>query len=275
MRIWDIGLAAMGGVALLASSPASAGVQYEYDSAGRLIKATYSNGVVIEYRYDSAGNRRSIITSLAPNQSPVAVNDAASVGASSFIDIMVRANDSDPDGDPLTVTSVGTPTGGGTVAIRNSGEHVRYTAPATAGTKTFTYTISDGRGGTASATVTVTVTQTNQPPVAVNDTAAALAGTTNAIMVRANDSDPDGHAITVTSVTQPSSGGGSVTIATGGTHVLYTAPLFQGVYTFTYTISDGHGGTATATATVNVSFGEFPDPRPCIPNPATGICERD
>lgn len=272
MSLGRIGFAAFAALTLLASGPAAAGVQYEYDAAGRLIKATYSNGVVIEYRYDSAGNRRSIITSTIPNQAPVAVNDSASVGASSYVDIMVRANDSDPDGDTLTVTAVGTPSGGGTVAIRSSGEHVRYTAPATGGAKTFTYTISDGKGGTDSATVTVTVTQTNQPPVAVNDTASAIAGSTNAIMVRANDSDPNGHAIIVTSVTQPASGGGSVTIASGGGHVVYTAPFMTGNYSFTYTISDGHGGTDTATVFVTVSLGEI-DP-PC--NPGAGIpCEID
>lgn len=273
MALRRTGLAIFGALALLAAGPASAGVHYEYDAAGRLMKATYSNGVVIEYRYDSAGNRRSIITSLIPNQPPVAVNDTASVGASAFMDIMVRSNDTDPDGDTLAVTSVGTPSGGGSVTIRNSGEHVRYTAPATAGVRTFTYTVSDGKGGTDSATVTVTVTQSNQAPVAVDDTAAALAGTTTAIMVRANDSDPDGHAITVGSVTQPAAGGGSVTIASGGGHVLYTAPFSMGAYTFTYTTSDGQGGTDTANVTVNVSFGEGPPG--CEPDPNTGLCEID
>mgnify|MGYP003635237657 FL=1 len=69
---------------------------------------------------------------------------------------MVRANDSDPDGDPLTVTSVTTPTGG-TAAVAGGGNYVIYTAPFGNGQFTFNYTISDGRGGTASASVIVYV----------------------------------------------------------------------------------------------------------------------
>lgn len=50
-----------------ASSSALAGsVVYQYDSLGRLAKATYSNGVVITYSYDAAGNRTSYTITGAP-----------------------------------------------------------------------------------------------------------------------------------------------------------------------------------------------------------------
>jgi Ca2+-binding RTX toxin-like protein len=68
----------------------------------------------------------------------------------------VRANDADPDGDPLTVESVTQPQHG-TVAIQPSGR-VRYTpASGYEGSDAFTYTVGDGRGGTASAGVAITV----------------------------------------------------------------------------------------------------------------------
>ena len=74
----------------------------------------------------------------------------------------VLANDADPDGDPLTVTAVGT-AGHGTATV--VGASVVYTpAPGFAGTDTFAYTIDDGRGGTATATVTVTVRPSPPPP---------------------------------------------------------------------------------------------------------------
>lgn len=143
--------------ALIASAaPAMADTQYVYDSSGRLIRAVYSNGVTIDYRYDAAGNRTEIVTTTASNSAPVAVDDAASVGVSASVNIMVRANDSDPNGNPIVVTSVGTPSGG-SVVIQGGGTYVRYTAPGSTGAKTFTYTISDRAGGTATATVTVTV----------------------------------------------------------------------------------------------------------------------
>jgi RHS repeat-associated protein len=74
--------------------------------------------------------------------------------------INVLGNDSDPDGDPLTVTGVTQPTNG--KAVTGSNNIVTYT-PTTGftGQDSFTYSISDGRGGTAGATVRVTV----NPPV--------------------------------------------------------------------------------------------------------------
>ena len=68
------------------------------------------------------------------------------------------ANDSDPDGDPLQVSSVTQPNRG-QAAVSDGGQTVTYTAPATfGGTVQFTYRVTDGRGGTATATVRVTVT---------------------------------------------------------------------------------------------------------------------
>jgi hypothetical protein len=104
-----------------------------------------------------------------PNAAPVAIDDTATTDAGVPVSVPVAANDSDPDGDPLTVTAVG-PAGNGAAAIEASGTSVRYTpAPGFAGTDAFGYTVSDGHGGTASATVTVTVlapppTPTPPPP---------------------------------------------------------------------------------------------------------------
>jgi hypothetical protein len=73
------------------------------------------------------------------------------------------ANDTDPDGDPLTVISVtATSTNGGSVVL--GGGKVTYTPlPAFVGTDRFSYTISDGRGGTATAAVEVLVVSGSLP----------------------------------------------------------------------------------------------------------------
>jgi len=186
-----------------------------------------------------------------PNQPPLAVDDTASVIPGASVTIPVLANDSDPDGDTLTITAVGAP-GLGSAAI--SGATIVYTAlTGVAGTDRFTYTISDGRGGTATATVTVTVAPApNRPPVAVNDAATAPQGSVTTIDVLANDSDPDGDALTIISVDTPAFG----TVAISGDHLLYTPdPAATGVSVvqFGYTISDGRGGTATATVTVTIA----------------------
>lgn len=86
---------------------------------------------------------------------PVANNDAVFINENSFINISVLGNDTDPDGDTLSIASVTTPANGSSQIISDI---IRFT-PNTgfSGVSTFTYTISDGKGGTDTATVNVTV----------------------------------------------------------------------------------------------------------------------
>jgi hypothetical protein len=99
-------------------------------------------------------------SSIPQNHSPVAVDDSASALSGGSATVSVLANDSDPDGDTLTITSV-TQGSKGVVTI-NPNKTITYTSnPETCGPDTFTYTISDGRGGTATATVSVSVTCTS------------------------------------------------------------------------------------------------------------------
>src|SRR5207244_162575 len=108
------------------------------------------------------------VTAGGPNDPPVAVNDFTNTVEDVAVTIQPLVNDSDPDGDPLTITTV-SPTNG-TASI--AGANVVF-LPATNfnGTATIGYTISDGNGGSASALISVTVTAggPNDPPVAVND----------------------------------------------------------------------------------------------------------
>ena len=182
------------------------------------------------------------------NPPPVAVNDVATTPEDFPVNINVLVNDSDPDGDPLTVTTASA--GNGTVTIRPDGT-IDYTPNADFnGTDTITYTISDGNGGTSTATVTVTVGPVNDPPVAVNDAASTNEDTPVTVAVLANDSDIDGNPLTVTAATSPD---GTVAINPDGTITFTPNANFNGVATISYTISDGQGGTSTATVTVDVN----------------------
>ena len=96
------------------------------------------------------------------NRVPVAANDSGFITAQdtdlSIPATALLANDTDPDGDPLSVTGVSAPSHG-TVVLDSATQTVVFT-PATGytGPAGFTYTITDGRGGTASATVALSVT---------------------------------------------------------------------------------------------------------------------
>lgn len=186
------------------------------------------------------------------NGPPDAVDDAAAVQAGRPATINVLANDRDPDGDPLTVTNVGTPSNG--TAVLGAGGQVTYTPRAGfVGTDTFTYRISDGRGGTDEARVTVTVSSVNpanRPPRAVDDSFTVLGAIPTILYVLANDSDPDGDPIEIVSITAPLHG--EANIVGNGTIWYRSESGYCGPDTFTYTIRDPSGATSTATVTLNV-----------------------
>src|SRR6185436_2467412 len=188
------------------------------------------------------------VTVTPVNDPPVAADDNASTPEDVAVTIAPLVNDSDLDGDPLTI--IGATTTNGTVVIVG-GTNLLFT-PTTNynGTTTIPYSISDGNGGTASATVTVTVTPVNDAPVAVDDSASTPEDVAVTIAPLVNDSDVDGDPLTIISATTTN---GTVVVV-GGTNLLFTpAPNFNGTTTITYTISDGNGGTTTATVTVTVT----------------------
>ncbi len=95
---------------------------------------------------------------IAPvNDNPVAVNDSVTIAKNTSGVIFILANDSDIDGDTLTVISFTQPAHG-TISYSAKNKNFRYTPNrGFTGSDTFTYTISDGHGGTATGTVFITV----------------------------------------------------------------------------------------------------------------------
>ena len=186
------------------------------------------------------------------NQPPVAEDDNQTTIQDQPANINVLVNDSDPDGDPLTIGNFETITAeGGTVS--QIGNSLQYTpADGFTGNDTFLYTISDGNGGNATASVTVTVTPLeNQLPVAGNDLATTFENTPVNINVLGNDFDADGDPLTIGDFGTSTAAGG--TVSQIGNSLQYTpADGFTGEDSFFYIISDGNGGTDTATVTVTV-----------------------
>mgnify|MGYP005842407179 CR=1 FL=1 len=198
---------------------------------------------------DPDNNTSEFSECLRINLAPVAEDDEAATDLNTPVLIDVLANDSDQDGDPLTITQVTDPANG-TAAIQD-GQILYSPVPEFLGIDIFTYTISDGNGGTDSATVTVTVgaAPANNAPIAVDDEAPTIQDTPILIDVLANDSDPDNDPLTITAVSDPANGAAVIQ----DSQLLYTpAPAFVGSDIFTYTISDGNGGTDSATVTVTV-----------------------
>jgi hypothetical protein len=96
----------------------------------------------------------------AANVAPVAVNDSASTDRNAAVTLSVLANDTDANGDTLSIMGT-TPPVEGTVLVQGAAT-ILYTPVAGAcGPDSFTYTISDGRGGQSTATVSVNVVCTD------------------------------------------------------------------------------------------------------------------
>jgi hypothetical protein len=91
----------------------------------------------------------------------------------------------------------------------------------------------------------------NHAPVATSDFATTFEDTPVTINVLSNDSDQDGDALAVVSVTQGANG---VVVTNGSSTVKYSpAANFFGADSFTYTVSDSVGGSATGVVSVTVS----------------------
>ncbi|WP_143479030.1 Ig-like domain-containing protein, partial [Pseudomonas aeruginosa] len=198
----------------------------------------------------------------AVNDAPVAGNDIASTPINTpLTNIPVLANDSDVDGDSLTVTSatLNNPAQG-SVSINADGTLNFTPAANVTGAVVIGYTVSDGKGGTANATLTVNV-GANTPPVSAD---ATVSGTedTPLVLTRANfaftDSDAGQTLANVRIDTLPANG----TLLLNGTavsagQVITVADIEAGRLSFVPG-ADGNGtGYASFTFSVQDSGGAF------------------
>ena len=91
------------------------------------------------------------------NDPPVAVADNASTVGTAPVTVAVLANDSDVDGDTLTVSGASVNAAFGSVLVNADGSLTFTAAPGVSGAVPVTYTISDGHGGSASSTLNINV----------------------------------------------------------------------------------------------------------------------
>jgi VCBS repeat-containing protein len=227
-----------------------------------------------------SANATVTVTITGVNDNPTPVGDPAATSENTAIDIAastVLNNDTDPDGDPLSITGVTNSGTKGSASWNAASQTIHYN-PGTAfdslpyngaGTDTFQYTVCDNHSGCANATVTVSITGVNDNPVAVNDSVNTGENTAADFNVLTNDTDPDtGDTALLTIQSVDTTGGtkGTVSINTGSKSVHYNpgtafdalAQGQTGTDTFGYTVSDGHGGAATATVTVTITGANDP-----------------
>ncbi len=220
--------------------------------------ADYCNGALTEdtFKYTLNGGSQATVSVrvVCADDPPTAVDDSATVAedaAATAVDVL--ANDLNADGGEFAIESVTQP-GDGTVAITGGGDGLTYRPDAdycNAGSPkdTFTYTLKGG----STATVSMTVTCVDDPPTAVDDSATvAEDAAATSVDVLANDTDPDGGALSIASVTQP--GDGTVVITDGGSGLTYRPDADycnagSPKDTFDYTLNGGSTATVSMTVT--------------------------
>ena len=188
------------------------------------------------------------------NTAPIAADDAATTREYRAVNIDVLSNDSDPDGDELTITEV-TQGGFGQVSIQPDKRILYVPEPGRNGQDLFSYTISDSRGGLAVALVSVTVTEFNIPPTAQDDTATTVRNRDVVIDVLANDFDvdaaDDAPGLTIIVLGQPAHG--DTQLNADKTVTYSPTPGYIGPDEFRYTVLDSEGGSGVAKVTITVN----------------------
>ncbi|MBT6293000.1 MAG: tandem-95 repeat protein, partial [Rhodospirillaceae bacterium] len=227
---------------------------------------TFTYRVVDEAGLASSADVTVTISSV--NDAPDLTDDTASTTTKDAIIIRVLDNDSDVEGDAMTIQSVSYAGEGSKANVTIENGVVVFTpiaaAYATLGEgnidqETFTYTVVDALGDTSTASVTVDVVGIQGPPNAVDDTAIVIEGGTVSINVLANDTDPDGDELRIITPGDGEFGTTQIDAVTG--EIIYSASssVLQALGvgesktdTFTYSVTDGRNfDEATVTITIS------------------------
>lgn len=196
----------------------------------------------------------------AQNTAPVARDDSVFVevnGPSVAIDVL--ANDTDANGDTLTIDEITRAPEKGEATI-NSDETIQYLATTNdPAVDTLMYRISDGKGGTDEALVRI-ILLANNPPIAVDDEATLFAYETIEIDVLDNDSDPDGDSVRVSSLPMmPLHGEAEIVEDDDGQRLFYDPDDdYEGLDSLLYEITDPFGKADTAKVRFDVKFNARP-----------------
>ncbi|MET1411233.1 Ig-like domain-containing protein [Roseibium sp. HPY-6] len=223
------------------------------------------------------------------NTAPVSADESYTVDEDGMLTGQnLLANDTDADGDGLTVASVnGSAASVGSQIVLESGALLTVNADGTfsydqngafdylgdeeSAEETFTYVATDGEGNSEPATVTITIegSHDNTAPVSADDSYTVDEdGLLTGQNLLANDTDADGDGLTVASVNGSAASVGSqivlesgalLTVNADGTFLYDQNGAFEalesgetGNDSFTYQVSDGKGGFDTATVTLTI-----------------------
>jgi hypothetical protein len=163
----------------------------------------------------------------------------------------VLANDSDPDGDPITAVLVSPPQHSTSFSLSQNGSFSYQPAADYNGADAFTYRVAANGKTSGVLTASISLAPVNDPPVASGDDAGvSLLGTTvtrGAPGVLDNDGDVD--SATLTAVLDQDVSHGQLALDPDGGFSYTPDPGYTGPDSFTYHASDGSASSATVAVT--------------------------
>ena len=190
---------------------------------------------------------------LPVNDAPVALDDSFATDEDVPFSGNVLANDSDIDGDTLSVVEdTVTTSAGGTVLFFSSGNFTYSPLANYNGTDSFTYTVDDGAGGQATATAAIDLAPVNDAPEAADDSFAVDEDNQLTGNLLTNDTDIDGDELAVVEDTFVTAAGATVVLFSDGNFTYDPYENWNGSDSFDYTIDDGAGGFDTAIVYIDV-----------------------
>ncbi|MCR9296696.1 MAG: Ig-like domain-containing protein, partial [bacterium] len=193
------------------------------------------------------------------NDAPQAVDDSYETELNTALVVEtpgVLSNDSDVDGDSLTVV-VDTLPQNGTLVLAEDGSFVYTPAEGFEGVDSFTYSVSDGMESSL-AMVSIVVNPGEAPPQAVNDSYQAISGETLVVDadagILANDFDPNGDPLEAILFRGPKYG--DLVLNADGSFSYTPNPEYSGIDSFIYRVSDGSLQSSLAVVTLNLVAAE-------------------
>ena len=200
------------------------------------------------------------VTSPTENRPPNPVADTYTTAKDTPLEVPsttgVLANDSDPDGNVLSVLQYGSPNRG-SVLLYSDGSFSYTPNEGVTGTDSFGYRVVDGIAVSSPVTVSIIITggaTTNNAPVANGNsysTTKAVALSVAAPGVLGNDTDADGNPLTAVLATGPANG--TLSLNANGSFTYTPSATFVGTDSFTYRAHDGTTNSAPATVSITVN----------------------
>jgi uncharacterized delta-60 repeat protein len=208
-------------------------LQAEYNDAGALIRFSAS------FEQHSEGATPALRGTIRYNFQPSPLG--------------VLANDSDPDGDPISAQLVSGPSHGA-LTFNANGTYTYRPDAAWSGTDSFIYQATDGGLTSSPATVTITVNPVNDRPVALADSYTTPEDTPLTVAapgLLANDTDEEGGTLTASVVFGPANG--TLSCNADGSFTYTPRANFNGTDSFNYRVSDGNSFSDPVTVTLTVT----------------------